>query len=147
MQTNQSKLTTAEWELYNFLKDNSDKWVKQVEIAVALPNCFPFTEEDLLDFHNSNCRKAITKAIRSINSNDVIQKIILSTGKGIKIANREEYEHFIGRKIVSAVRHLQRVKKLADKASKDGQMRIVFNKERDTIEAFIKNYEEMNNEL
>lgn len=141
------KLNSAEWELYNFLKDNSDKWVKQVEIAVALPNYFFYTEEDLLDFHNSNCRKAITRSIRNLNSSSVIQKIILSTGKGIKIATREEYEAHIGRKIMSAVRHLQRVKKLADKASMDGQTRIVFNRERDTIEAFIKNYEEINNEL
>lgn len=137
----ENKLSTAEWELYNFLKANSDKWVKQVEIAKALPTIFPTTEEDLLDFYNSNCRKTITKALRRLNEHHTIQKIILSTGKGIKIASQEEYNTYIGRKIMSAVRHLQRVKKLADKASKDGQMRIVFNKERDTIEAFIKNYE------
>ena len=141
----ENKLSTAEWELYNFLKDNSDKWVKQVEIALALPKIFPTTEEDLLDFHNSNCRKAITKCIRNLNASTVIQKIILSTGKGIKIADQTEFEFYIGKKIMSAVRHLQRVKHLADKASKDGQMRIVFNKERDTIEAFIKNYEEIDN--
>lgn len=139
----ETKLSTAEWELYNFLKANSDKWVKQVEIAKALPKIFPTTEEDLFDFHNSNCRKAITRGIRNLNSHPTIQKIILSTGKGIKIATETEYNAFIGRQINSAVRRLQRVKKLADKASKDGQMRITFNKERDYIEAFIKNYEEI----
>lgn len=48
----------------------------------------------------------------------------------------------ISLKIMSAIRHLQRVKHLADKANKDGQTRIVFGRERGYIEAFVKNFEE-----
>lgn len=150
-------LTKLDWQIYNILKTQND-WITQKELCLKIlyDNRFATVQKQLEyelikmmsneDFHNTKWRHIITKSIRELNSSSVIQKIILSTGKGIKIANREEYEHFIGRKIMSAVRHLQRVKKLADKASKDGQMRIVFNRERDTIEAFVKNFEEINNE-
>lgn len=155
-----NNLHIFDWQVYNILKEQTD-WISQKELCLTilhkeyLNNYSPKTNRTLSlyneykaisemsneEFHNTEWRKRITNSIRKLNNSDVIQKIILSTDKGIKIANEEEYRHYIGRQINAAVRRLQRVKKMADKASRDGQMRITFNKERNYIEAFIKNYE------
>ena len=133
-----SKLTSRDYRLYDYLKSVGDTWVLQRDIAIALHDDFPYSEEDMGDFHNSGCRHAITNSIRALNDSDVIQKIILSSSKGVKIANESEFNSYIGREINSAVRRLMRAKRKADKGNRDGQTRIVFKSERDTIEAFIR---------
>lgn len=130
-------LTPRQWALYNYLKERGDEWTTQIDIAYALRAHYDatFTKEK---FHDSRARLQITMDIRALNDSDLIQKIIMSSAKGVKIANESEFDAYIGREISSAVRRLMRAKKKAEKGNRDGQMRLVLNRERDTIEAFLK---------
>ena len=130
-------LTPRQWALYNFLKERGDQWTTQIEIAYALKEHYDtyFTDDN---FHDSRARHQMSIDIRALNESDVIQKIIMSGAKGVKIANESEFDTYIGREFNAAIRRLMRAKKKAEKGKCDGQMRLVLNKERDTIEAFLK---------
>jgi hypothetical protein len=88
------------------------------------------------NFHDSAARHLLTKDIRAINKSDVIQKIIISNSKGVKIASSAEFEQYINAEFASIFRKLARTRQKAKKAGLDKQMRIVLGNERDTIEAF-----------
>lgn len=130
-------LTPRQWALYNFLKEQGDKWTTQIDIAYALKNHYDVSFADE-KFHDSRARLQITMDIRALNDSDVIQKIIMSSSKGVKIANESEFDLYIRREIGAVIRRLSRVKRKAEKAKLDGQTRIVFKSGRDTIEAFIQ---------
>lgn len=130
-----SELNARQWALYNLLKNNPDRYFTQIELAYGLREFYDtsFYNEQ---FHDSATRHLLTKDIRAINKSDVIQKIIISNSKGVKIANREEFEKYINAEFASIFRKLARTRQKAKKAGLDGQMRIVLGRERDTIEAF-----------
>lgn len=127
-----SELNARQWRLYNHLKENGDKWEKQREIARSLPDLYPITEP----FHDSAARQLMTNDIRAINKSDIIQKIIISSAQGVKLANKEEARAYISGKISAVLDSLERVRKLERKAGLDGQTRLVFGRERDIIKAF-----------
>ena len=131
----QSELNARQWAVYNLLKNNPDRYMTQIEIVYALKEFYDvsFYNEQ---FHDSNARHMLTADIRTINKSDVIQKIIISNSKGVKIANREEFEKYISAEFASIFRKLARTRQKAKKAGLDKQMRIVLGNERDTIEAF-----------
>lgn len=132
-------LHNRQWGLYNYLKNNADRWVTQKEIALALPSIYPCTVEEMQDFHNCTARHCITNDIRTLNASGMIQKIILSGARGVKIANEQEFDAYIGKMINAAVRRLQRVKNLAEKGNRDGQYKITLGEyERGVVEAFIE---------
>jgi hypothetical protein len=130
-----SELNSRQWALYNLLKNNPDKYLTQLEIAYALREYYD-TSFYNDQFHDSATRHVLTKDIRAINNSDVIQKIIISTSKGVKIASSAEFEQYINAEFASIFRKLARTRQKAKKAGLDGQMRIVLGSERDTIEAF-----------
>lgn len=130
-----SELNPRQWALYNYLKNRPDEYVTQREICYDLRAWYPtaFSDEK---FHDSRARIMLTLDIRAINESDIIQKIIISNQKGIKIANRAEFEKYINAEYASIFRKLSRTRKKERKGGLDGQMRIVLGAERDTIEAF-----------
>ncbi len=131
----QSELNARQWALYNLLKNNPDKYFTQMELAYGLREFYD-TSFYNDQFHDSPTRHLLTKDIRAINKSEVIQKIIISNSKGVKIANREEFEKYISAEFASIFRKLARTRQKAKKAGLDKQMRIVLGSERDTIEAF-----------
>lgn len=135
-----SELNPRQWALYNLLKNNPDSYMTQWDIARKLKAYYAptmgFWDCDYDTFHDSAARHMLTADIRHINKSEVIQKIIISTSKGVKIANREEFERYINAEFASIFRRLARTRQKARKAGLDGQMRIVLGNERDTIEAF-----------
>ena len=132
-----SELNSRQWALYNYLKERGDQWTFQVDICNDLKSYYGCWYGEKFDFHNTTARMRLTADIRAINDSHIIQKVIISTSKGVKIANKEEFERYISKEIKAAIRRLLRAKRKADKGNKDRQMRFVFNSERDTIEAFI----------
>lgn len=129
-----SELNARQWRLYNHLKENGDTWEKQREIARSLPDLYPITEGQ--PFHDSGARLLMTKDIRAINKSDIIQKIIISSAQGVKIANKEEARAYIAGKFSAVFDSLERARKLERKAGLNGQTRLVFGRERDIIKAF-----------
>lgn len=130
-----SELNARQWAVYNLLKSNPDRYLTQIEIAYALDDYYD-TSFYNDQFHDSPARHLLTKDIRTINKSDVIQKIIISNSKGVKIASSAEFEKYINAEFASIFRKLARTRQKARKAGLDGQMRIVLGNERDTIEAF-----------
>lgn len=137
MPTNKSELNPRQWALYNYLKERGDEWTVQAQIAAEIPEYNYDGNEDYARFHDSQPRKQLTADIRKINESGIIQKVIISSAKGIKIANEQEFERYSRKEIMSATRRLLRAKLKAQKGKRDGQMRLVFGSERDTIKAFI----------
>lgn len=138
--TKHKLLTPRQWRLYNFLKERGDVWTTQIDIAYALKDHYDVSFKNDR-FHDSKARLQMTMDIRKINDNDVIQKIIISSPKGIKIANESEFDEYIYKELGGVLRRLSRVRRKAEKAKMNGQTRIVFKSERDTIEAFIQRSE------
>ena len=132
-----SELNARQWALYNLLKNNPDRYMTQQEICCLLSFEYDYViPQHAEHFHDSAPRHLLTKDIRTINKSDVIQKIIISNSRGVKIANREEFEKYISAEFASIFRKLARTRQKAKKAGLDKQMRIVLGSERDTIEAF-----------
>ena len=134
-----SGLTPRQWRLYNYLKER-DGWTTQCQIALDLkkiyPFDYPFSYDDLTPFHDTQARHDMTDDIRAINESGVIQKIILSSAKGVKLATEEEAMRYIKSRYAAIFRQLERTRKIERKAGLDGQMRIVFGEEREIIQAF-----------
>lgn len=131
----QRELNARQWAVYNILKNTPDRYVTQKEIVYALSLYYDLAFHPD-QFHDSAARHMLTADIRKINKSDVIQKVIISNSKGVKIANREEFEKYISAEFAAIFRKLARTRQKARKAGLDGQMRIVLGNERDTIEAF-----------
>lgn len=129
-----SELNARQWRLYNHLKEIGDTWEKQRDIARSLPELYPIIEGQ--PFHDSGARLLMTKDIQEINKSDIIQKIIISSSQGVKLANKEEARRFIAGRCASVLASLERVRKLERKAGLDGQLRLVFGREREIIQAF-----------
>lgn len=132
-----SELNSRQWKLYEYLKERGDEWTIQAQIAAEIPEYAYDGNEDYALFHDSRARMQMTADIRAINDSGVIQKVVISSPKGIKIANSEEFDRYIRKEIMAAVRKLMRAKNKAKKGNRDGQMRITFGSERDTVKAFI----------
>lgn len=127
-----NELNSRQWKLYNYLKERGDEWTHAVDIAVNVYGV------DGKKFLGSGTQRLISRDIQAINESDVIQKVILShRTNGIKIANEAEFDLYIRKEIMATVRKLMRAKYKAKKGSRDGQMRITFGSERDTVKAFL----------
>lgn len=129
----QKELNSRQWALYNLLRDNPDRFFKQSEISERIPE-YEATEDGA--FHDSAARLQMTRDIRALNDSPIIQKIIISTTNGIKIANKEEFQTYISREYASIFRRLKRTRRKAQKGGLDGQLRFTFGREREEIQAF-----------
>lgn len=127
-----SELTTRQWKLYEFLKSQTD-WVTQEHISSSLPDLYGTDETP---FHDTMARINITNDIRAIKKSDVIQKIVISSPKGVKIANEDDFGLYFDRKLISLKKQMKLLYKQLKKAQANNQTRIVFKSERDFIEAF-----------
>ena len=127
-----SELTSRQWKLYNFLKEQDD-WVKQERISSSLPDLYGTDETP---FHDTIARINITNDIRAIKKSDVIQKIVISSAKGVKIATQYDFGIYFDHKLKALKKQIKLLYKQLKKAQLNNQTRIVFNSERDFIEAF-----------
>ena len=126
-------MTTRQWRLYTFLKDNfsEDKYISKREIVNALPEYYEIKEGE-----TRLCRD-IEFDVRDINADETIQKIIVSSSKGYKIGTQEQVVNYILSSIESNITGLKHYYKLKRKAQMNNQMRLQFGAERDTIETYI----------
>ena len=132
-----SELTPRQWALYRYLTKRGNQWTYQWQIATEVPEYGYGGRAEAVAFHDSSTRSAMTTDIRKINQSSVIQKIIISTPKGVKIATKHEFKDYIHREEVRLLSALKRHYIKARKGAMDKQGKIVFNSERDTVEAFI----------
>lgn len=131
------ELNSRQFALYNYLKEKGDEWTMQYEIVTDLRHYYGDCDWGYKGFHDSPARHLLTKDIQAINKSTLIQKIVLSSAKGIKLASESDFEMYIRSQYAALWRKKERIDRIAKKGGKDGQMRLVFNSERDTVKAFI----------
>ena len=131
-----SNLCNRHFRLYDYLKSKGDQWTTQYEIVYDLR--LLYGEIDCENFHDSSVRHQLTKDIRTINESDYLPKPILSSRKGVKIANSKEFDIYIASNINSVVNRLKRLKKLAQKGNNDGQCRLKLSEyQQEVYDAFL----------
>lgn len=128
-------MTPRQWKLYEYLKTHHTEFKSQYDIA-SETGLYNVLDVERKDFHDTRERIKMTDDIRAINDSPTIQKIVISNNKGVKIANEKEFEKFVKGKLKRVWRDLDRARKLLNKGQSHNQTRMVFNSERDFIEAF-----------
>lgn len=133
-----TNLNTRQFTLHKYLLKNSNRYLTRQEILNDLKDVYGYENEDNLYY--SKAAVILTKDIKVINENDVIQKIIVSNSKkGIKIATEQEAKEELEKEYNSIIAKLTRYHKKMNKAKLDGQMRLKFGKyEREFIESFVR---------
>lgn len=130
-------LTERQQVLYQYLIDKGDKWTLQFQICWDLQSWYGIVL-DHNSFHDSPARHRLTADIRAINDSTEAEKIILSGLRGVKIANRDEFERHIRKEISANIRRLLRAKRKLQKGNLDGQMKFTTNEEQEMIRAFLE---------
>ena len=126
-------LTPRQWDLYNFLKKQyaDGVYISKAQICEALPEHYAIKQNE-----TRACRD-IEFDVRIINSNEIIQKVIVSNSKGYKIGNETECESYLKTRIKREVQSFKLTKMLKRKLKKNNQTRLTFTpNERDIIEAY-----------
>lgn len=133
------ELTTRQWNLYNYLKENTDIYLTKEQIVA---NVDGYIYKDWQNEHNQNAFRQLRDDIRNINSNQTrIQKIIISNKIGYKLATEKEFESWKISQWKLIKRKLYRMGVIDDKALKNNQMRLVEDgsNARLYVESFVDN--------
>jgi hypothetical protein len=126
--------------LYEYLSEVGDEWVSQVQVARDLYEYFGNAECCLepKEFHDTTERVELSRTISQINFSSEFEKIVISSSKGIKLANEEEFDRYIKGQYKSAICKLARVYVMAKKGNQHNQMDFGGH----TVESFLENLPE-----
>lgn len=116
-------ITERQKKLLEFLKRNDEEFISQYEISRKLPWLY-FYDGGTEEFHNSKARHKITTDIRAINADNSVEAIILSNGKGVKVATKEEFERGMRAEFAAIFRRLKRAYAKAKKGATSGQFEL-----------------------
>lgn len=108
-------------ELYRFLLSRRNDWTPMREVVLR-SDLYP--DIPFRGFHNTHARRMLTADIAAINDSEEYPMIIISGSRGIKLADRAEYERFIKSELTEIFRKLRRIRKMARKAGLDGQAQL-----------------------
>jgi hypothetical protein len=136
------ELTTRQWDLYNFLKDNYDdeNYISKSDIVKGVIGY------EVKDGETRYCRD-IEFDVHDINSHPKIPKIIVSCHKGYKIGNPKQVHDYLWSREIAAKESLVLTYKMRRKAELNNQYRITFGKsERNVIEAYLYKEEQDRND-
>lgn len=132
-------LTERQTRLLSHLQANTDRFLTQIEIVTALRNNYPHGENFTAEtFHDSVVRQMLTRDIRAINKSDDVDVVIISTNKGIKIADETEFDTYIRRQYEKVFRMLSLVRKQERKGRLNNQLRITADGSFHTVRAYAK---------
>lgn len=132
------ELTTRQWNLYNYLKENTDIYLTKEQIVA---NVDGYTFNSWQNEHNQSAYSQLRDDIRKINSNQTrIQKIIISNKVGYKLATEKEFEDWKYRQWKMIKGKLFRMGIIDDKARKNNQLKLIEDnsKARVYVEAFVE---------
>lgn len=130
--------------LYEYLLAKGDIWTPQVVVARELFAEFGNGECCLApeEYHDSHERHILSQTISEINFSPDFEKIIISSSKGIKLANEEEHHRYVANQYRSILKKLKRTYVMEKKGNANRQISI----DGRTIEAFLHGVDvEINN--
>ena len=124
MKKKTQKLITRQWRLYDYLKEQ-DAMVSRKQIM-----------DDLGLWNNV---RVLTSDLQAIKENPTINRILITSRKGIKLAvDKAEADFYLEKEKIEDLSRLKRYVKQAKQIQLDNQTQIVWNSEKDTIEVFKK---------
>ena len=97
-----------------------NRWMKQEEVLEILADYYPPIREGI-DVHNSRARLVLTKDIQEINESQVLNRIIVHSPKGIKVATEEEATKYLHNQYRETLSKLKRIHKMEKKMELNGQ--------------------------
>lgn len=124
--------------LYTYLLQKGDQWTTQENVAYDLSHCYNYYWSE--NFHDTGCRHIMTNDIRAINDSDEIEKVIISSSKGIKLANEEEFAKYISKEYASVFQKLQRVRAKEKKGKAHYNVVFEENGETEVIESLLRKF-------
>ena len=129
-------MNTRQIALYEFLLSKSEGWTTHTEIARELDKYYGNGECFLApkEYHDTTERTLISLDCREISLSNEVEKIIISCGKGVKIATEEEFDRYIKAQYNATIRKLSRIYKMAKKGNRNGQIDFGGH----TVEAFLE---------
>lgn len=134
------KLTSRQWLLYAYLKKYCHEYKHLEEILEdkELKPLYPPANPDT-PINNRTNRRQLTDDITALKNSDIVQVVIMSdSANGIKMATEEEYLQHLTKQKISLLTQLKTNYKQLEKARMNGQMRLVFNREKEVFESFVK---------
>lgn len=123
--TQQTKLNTRQWALYNLIKQRTLEGVRTTcaDICEALPEHYQLNKNQT--HHYSNC-PVIYKDCEELNLSSEIEKVIITDNNDFHIAKSEEEAMEYAVKLAKRAAHrFKRYWAIADKCAKDGQGKLV----------------------
>ena len=118
-----TKMESRIWRLYEYLKEQNE--------FKSIP--------DIMDQLNYDNRRLLTADLQAIKVNPTINKILITSRVGIKLASsKEEADMYLEREKIEILSRLKRYIQQAKQMQLDNQTQIVWNSEKDTIEVFKK---------
>lgn len=106
--------------LYAFLLSR-EGWTSMADVAYRLREHYP-DYGWVSSFHNSAVRRRITADIEAINESEDYPMIIISGRRGIKLADRDEFERFVQAESGELYRKFKRLRRMIRKAGRDRQI-------------------------
>ena len=97
-----------------------NRWMKQEEVLKTMGDFYPSVREGI-DVHNSHARSMLTKDIQEINESQTLNRIIVHSPKGIKVATEEEATKYLHNQYRETLNKLKRIKKMEKKMELNGQ--------------------------
>lgn len=122
-----TKMNTRQWKLYEFLKEHMEHFLSRKAIM------------RLSGLYENETSRTLTRDLQVIKENPTINRILITSRKGIKIAStKEEANEYLEREKIEILSRFKRYFQQSKQYGLDKQTQIVFNSEKDTIEVFIK---------
>lgn len=121
-------LTERQSALLMHLQTLEGRTTTQYEVACRLAAFYPYSGAQS-DFHNSYARGCMTRDIRAINNDADVSAIIISSGRGLKLATEDEFGSYISRQYAAVFRRLDRVRRKDAKAMANRQLKFMPNGE------------------
>lgn len=97
-----------------------NRWMKQSEVLEAMGDFYPPVKQGV-DAHNSLARRLLTKDIQEINESQTLNRIIVHSCKGIKVATEEEATKYLHNQYRETLSKLKRIHKMEKKMELNGQ--------------------------
>lgn len=121
----ENKLNERQLKLAEYLEMYKDRWIKRQQI---LHDLFYIYGIDNTNIYYSTSGSVLTKDIRALNESDIFEYLIISnSGRGVKIANKEELENALKKEKSIILKKLKRYWNKVDKANKNGQITYNFD--------------------
>ena len=134
------KLNMRQDALYNYLLEKGDVWMKQIEVVYDLCDYYDtWSFEEDKEFHDSKARIMLTRDIQIVNMSEA-EKVIITSSKGIKLANEQEFAKYIKGQYAKVFRMLKRVRIKESKGKANNKVVFDENGDFEIIESFLKKH-------